>query len=147
MNSNTSTITTVLQTSVNATIFYQAVLRTGLDTIFSSPGPYTVFVPTDSAFIAAGLSSADVAAAPAAAVRDLLLYHTLAGSALITTSFPGGTNYKITAANGDSLFITNSTTGFFVNGIAVQQSDIIVSNGVLQAITAQPLLPAKGNLF
>ena len=147
LNANTSTITTVLKSSINATVFYQATVRTGLDTLFDGPGPYTVFVPTDSAFLAAGISSSSLSSAPAATVKDLLLYHTLAGTTLITTSFPMVSSSKVITANGDSIFISNSSNGFFVNGIPVEQSDILLSNGVVHAITLSPLLPAKGTLM
>jgi len=147
VNANTSTITTVLKSSINATFFYQATIRTGLDTVFDSPGPYTVFVPTDSAFLAAGISSASLNSASTATLKDMLLYHTLAGATLITTSFPMGSNSKLITANGDSIFISNSSNGFFVNGIPVEQSDIVLSNGVVHAITLAPLLAPKGNLM
>jgi uncharacterized surface protein with fasciclin (FAS1) repeats len=146
INSNNSSITTILKSSVNATIFYQAMTRTGVDTILSGAGPYTVFVPTDTAFMNAGITNASVTAAPVGIVKNLILYHTLSGKSLITTNFPMGSNSKVIAANGDSIFISNIANGFFVNGIPVEQSDIGASNGVIQAITESPLLPAQGTL-
>jgi uncharacterized surface protein with fasciclin (FAS1) repeats len=147
LNAHSSTITTVLKSSINATVFYQATIRTGLDTVFDGPGPYTVFVPTDSAFLAAGISTSSLSSVSTATVKDMLLYHTLAGTTLITTSFPMTSNSKLITANGDSIFVTNSSKGFFVNGIPVEQSDILLSNGVVHAITLAPLLAAKGTLM
>jgi uncharacterized surface protein with fasciclin (FAS1) repeats len=121
--------------------------RTGLDTTLNGTGPFTVFVPTDTAFGTVGVTGASLANFPPDSLRRWLLYHTIAGTQLITSSFPSGPNSKIIMANGDSIFVSNGQGGFFVNGIPVESADIIASNGVIQAITQQPLLPARGSLM
>src|SRR5215467_210976 len=56
INSQTSTISDILKVGTNATYFYYAMTRTGMDSVLNGTGPFTVFVPTDSAFQASGIT-------------------------------------------------------------------------------------------
>ena len=49
--------------------------------------------------------------------------------------------------NGDSVFVTNDVTGFFVNGVPVRQSDFLASNGMIQGLAAACLLPPRGSIY
>ena len=122
------TITDVMKNSANATVFYKALAATGMDTVFKEPGPFTVFVPTDSAFLASGITASTIDATPPSDIRNLILYHTIAGTAMTREAFPSGPAAKIVMGNGDSVFITNGIPGFFVNGVPVRQTDIPASN-------------------
>ena len=56
-----STITSILKSSTSATYFYYAMTRTHLDSLFNTTGTlsssfFTVFVPTDNAFEASGIT-------------------------------------------------------------------------------------------
>ena len=128
-NSNTSTVSSIL------------------NTVLSGPGPFTVFVPTDSAFGAYGINNVTIANIPSDSLRKIFLYHVLSGVTLLSTSFPQVSAAKIITASGDSVFITNNSAGLFVNGIPVSDADIIVSNGIIQAMGLRPLLPPTGNLM
>jgi uncharacterized surface protein with fasciclin (FAS1) repeats len=146
-NGATSTITSLLKSATNATVFYSGMTRTGLDTILNGAGPFTVFVPTDSAFGVVGINNITIANLPSDSLRKIFLYHVLSGVTLLSTTFPQVTAAKIITASGDSVFISNTSAGLFVNGIPVTDEDIIVSNGVIQAVAERPLLPPTGNLM
>ncbi|MEP1489233.1 MAG: fasciclin domain-containing protein [Algibacter sp.] len=58
------------------TLLAAALGRAGLATFFDGAGPYTVFAPTDAAFVAAGFAdAAAINAAPVAAVAAILTHH------------------------------------------------------------------------
>ncbi len=141
------TITDIMKQSTNATIFYKALATTGLDTVLAGQGPFTAFVPTDSAFAASGITASTITSVPASIVKNLVLYNIIAGSALPRASLPAGPAARMVMANGDSTFITNNSAGLFVNGVPVRQADISASNGIIHAISQSALLPAQGSLY
>jgi len=147
INGNTSTISSILKVATNATIFYNGLTRTGLDTVLSGSGPFTVFVPTDSAFGSYGINNVTIANISNDSLRKIFLYHILSGVRLLSTTFPQVSASKIITANGDSVFISNNSAGLFVNGIRVSSSDIIVGNGIIQGMGSRPLFPPTGNLM
>jgi uncharacterized surface protein with fasciclin (FAS1) repeats len=140
-----STITNILENSTNATIFLSLMKRTGLDSILNMPGPFTVFVPVDNAFAASGITDSILNSYSDSAIKQLLLYHTIAAGYL-SSNFPSGPNAKLVTANGDSVFVTANSTGVFVNGVTVAASDIIASNGAIDAMS-QVLIPSKGSIL
>ena len=146
-NSSTSTISSLLKVRTNASVFYNAMTRTGLDTVLSGPGPFTVFVPSDSSFGAYGINNVTIANIPNDSLRKILLYHVLSGVSLLSTTYPQVSDAKIISASGDSVFITNNSAGLFINGIPVAETDIIVGNGIIQAIGQRPLFPPTGSLM
>ncbi|MFI5153480.1 MAG: fasciclin domain-containing protein [Chitinophagales bacterium] len=145
INATTSTISTILKAATNATYFYYAMTRTGMDSVLNGTGPFTVFVPTDSAFENSGITISHLIAMTDSALRRLVLYETI-GANLPSTSV-SGPNQKIITANGDSVFLTNNANGFYINGIPVEQADIVAKNGIIQAISNAVTFPPLGNLL
>jgi len=116
-----------------------AVGRAGLAGTLSGTGQYTVFAPTDAAFVSS-LGAADEAAAIAAVnglpletLRDILLYHVTSGRRN-STSVLAAPSYRM--LNGKTL----SRTELQAAGIA--QADISASNGIVHVINAV-LIPAS----
>lgn len=144
-NTNSTTITNFLKSATNATRFSNALSRANLDTVFNGTGPFTVFVPVDAVFTSSGITDAMLNSYSPTQLRNIILYHTIA-AAVISTGFPSGPNAKVIAANGDTLFITSSSGGIFVNGAPLTQTDIFNSNGVVHGI-AQVLIPPAGNTW
>ncbi|HXB28571.1 MAG TPA: hypothetical protein VNW49_02075, partial [Puia sp.] len=56
LNSQTSTLADILATGTSTTIFNNAVIKGGLDTIFNSPSIFTLMVPNDAACTQSGYS-------------------------------------------------------------------------------------------
>ncbi|MFI5155402.1 MAG: fasciclin domain-containing protein [Chitinophagales bacterium] len=147
-NSTTGyTITDIMKQSINATIFNKALTTTGLDTLLAGQGPFTAFIPTDSAFAASGITLSTISSVPASVIKGLVLYDIIAGSALLRASLPAGPAARMVMANGDSTFITNNSAGLFINGIPIREADIKASNGIIHAISQSALLPAQGSLY
>jgi uncharacterized surface protein with fasciclin (FAS1) repeats len=110
-----------------------AVQAAGLVDTLKSPGPFTVFAPTDAAF----------AALPAGTVETLLLpenrdqlvsiltYHVVSGA--ITSDQLVGQRLAVDTVQGQSVHV-DGRHGVRVNNATVVQADIIASNGVIHVI-------------
>ena len=55
-------------------------------------------------------------------------------------------NASIQTISGDSIFITNNGAGIYVNGIPVVTADLMVSNGIIDAVS-QLILPPAGSIL
>ncbi len=139
-----TTVAGIIQNATDATVFASALAKVHLDTVLTGQGPYTVFVPTNAAFINSGIN--DLSGYSDDSLKNLLSYHIIAGVGLLSTNFPTGPNAKIVVANGDSVFVTANSTGVYVNGIGASNSDILASNGVIFAMSGV-LLPPRGTLM
>ena len=108
-----------------------AVVQAELLTTLQGDGPFTLFAPTDQAFIDAGIDLAALDTADGkAALTDILLYHVVAGavpSSAVTECMSAN------AVNGQPLWFTVADT-VMVNGATVTLADVNTSNGVIHVI-------------
>lgn len=108
-----------------------AVVQAELLETLQGAGPFTVFAPTDQAFIDAGIDLASLDTAEGKAILlDILLYHVVAGnvpSSAVTECM------SAVAANGAPLSFTVDG-GVMVNGATVTNADVLASNGVIHVI-------------
>jgi uncharacterized surface protein with fasciclin (FAS1) repeats len=146
INASTSTIGYVLANGANTTIFNSAVLKAGLDSVFTSPAIFTLFVPNNDACVQSGFTQDSVNNFTPAQARDWVLYQTYAGVALTLESFIGKTEEKLIMANGDSIFVTGDSNRTFVNGFQTYNSEITASNGQMLALQ-NALRPPTQNLY
>ncbi|MDA8715739.1 fasciclin domain-containing protein [Candidatus Poseidoniales archaeon] len=95
-------------------------------------GPFTVFAPTDQAFVDAGIDLAALDTVEGkAALTDILLYHVIAGevpAANVTECL------SATAVNGNPLSFTVGANGVMVNDANVTATDVPTSNGIIHVI-------------
>lgn len=134
-----------IATSEAFTILNAAILKAGLYPILDSPGTYTVFAPTNEQMIASGITLDQVNIYTASQLSKIIKYHILPVR-LFLDDFKMGIYYNEISISGDSSFVTRNNQGLFVNGIKVQQSDLIQANGVIH-IPSKLLLPPKGDLL
>ena len=108
-----------------------AVIQAELLETFQGTGPFTVFAPTDQAFIDAGIDLASLDTPEGKAIlSDILLYHVVSGnvpSSAVTECMSAD------AVNGQSLSFTVDG-GVMVNGANVTLADVATSNGVIHVI-------------
>ncbi len=100
----------------------------------SGPGPYTVFAPTDEAFLKLPpgvLENLTTNESQRNTLRDILAYHIVPGIVLSSDLKDGmvlktmeGGNLKVTVANGQMM----------INGVNIVRPNINASNGVIHAI-------------
>ncbi|KYP16257.1 fasciclin domain-containing protein [Flavihumibacter sp. CACIAM 22H1] len=124
-----------------------AVARAGLvPALNDKKARLTVFAPTDDAFKAAGYKTvADIAKAPADALKSILLYHFISDE-LFAAEIPQASNTPVRSENGQPLYVTRTNAGnVFINGVKVIIADIDCSNGVIHVVD-RVLIPAPGTI-
>jgi uncharacterized surface protein with fasciclin (FAS1) repeats len=114
-----------------------AVKAAGLQGTLASPGPYTVFAPTNEAFAALGEETLAAVLADRALLTDILLYHVAAGELVAADVL---SRSSITMANGET--VTVNAGAVEVNGAGIVATDIMAGNGVVHVIDAVLLPPS-----
>jgi len=128
----------------NLTTLVSLVKMADLVETLSSPGPFTVFAPTDSAF---EMVPADtVASLTDPANKDMLTKvltaHVISGtvtSADLAAALEGNDSYSATTVSGDTLTFYNMDGGIRVadeNGTLamIENADVMQSNGVVHVV-------------
>ena len=142
-----NSITDIASGNPNFSILVDALTRANLAETLEQEGPYTVFAPTNDAFMnfldANGFESLDDV--PVATLTQVLLNHVVSGTNLSSGLTTG---YVKTLATGSasstntlSMFI-NTASGVRLNGVSsVTSADIIADNGVIHVVDAVIGLP------
>ncbi|HET7001281.1 MAG TPA: hypothetical protein VFI33_08235, partial [Puia sp.] len=123
INPQTSSLGYILAHGTNTTIFNSAVVKGGLDSLFSGPSIFTLFVPNDQACNVSGYTQSVIDGYTYDEARQWVLYQTYAGTALAFESFIGKTEEKLIMANGDSIFVTGDSNRTFINGFQFLNSE------------------------
>jgi transforming growth factor-beta-induced protein len=135
-------ITEVVVNSPNFTLLKAAVVKAGLADALAT-GNLTVFAPTDAAFKAAGLATADaINRVEVGALRNILLYHVIGTERFFEDRIPEQLS-GFTTLQGSQLYPARKG-GLSVNGVPVSQADLEANNGVIHVID-QVLMPPAGN--
>ncbi|MBU7587310.1 MAG: fasciclin domain-containing protein [Nostoc sp. TH1S01] len=131
----------IVDTAVGAGSFntlVAAVQAAGLVDTLKSPGPFTVFAPTDEAFSKLPAGTVDALLQDIPQLTKILTYHVVSGKVLAADvvnldSAPTveGSNVKIDASNG----------GVKINDATVVTPDVEADNGVIHVIDTV-LIPA-----
>ena len=144
----TGSIVQTGQANPNFTFLVAAVLRasegtTNVAQVLSGNGPFTVFAPTNQAFMNAGFANiAAIQAADPEVLTKILTYHVIAGRVLSSDLSEG---LKAATVNGATVTIS-LVGGAKVKGngsakaASVVQADLVTSNGVVHVIDSV-LLP------
>ena len=150
MTNETGTLVDVVVATEALSILEAAVIKAGLAETLSSEGPFTVFAPTDDAFVALldvlgdgynGLDDFDTEE-EMALLKDILLYHVIAAKVLAADLAPGAVGTALAEnsleviASGDT-FVIGDASGTDAN---ITATDIMASNGVAHTID-KVLLP------
>ncbi|GGH12516.1 fasciclin domain-containing protein [Sphingobacterium alkalisoli] len=142
---NSKTIVQLVSEDPDFSLLRTAVVRAGLVETLSASGDFTVFAPTNAAFIAAGFTTdASINAVEVNTLKSILMYHVL-GSRVMSNSIPTATNTAVETSTELSVYVTKSNTGVSVNGAKVIQADVMAQNGVIHAID-KVMLPPMGNI-
>ncbi len=142
-----------LQDNADYSLLVAAVIKADLVGTLKGTGPFTVFAPTNAAFIALGSPYKTVAeieginATQAAALKNILLYHVVAGRAFSqnlvagsqATAFP---TKSVTIDLASGVKVTGGTAANVATVITspVGRFNIVATNGVVHSID-KVLLP------
>ena len=123
--------TTAQATTIHSSLV-AALSQAELVATLQGDGPFTVFAPTDNAFLEAGidLSTFDTDEEIASLV-DILTYHVVPSQVPSSAVTDG---LVATAVNGDNLTFTVTENGVMVNDANVTLADVPASNGVIHVI-------------
>lgn len=132
----------------NFSILVEAVTKAGLVETLSGAGPFTIFAPTNDAFIALLNSNPDwnsLDDIPVATLTAVLTNHVVSGD-VRSTDLSTGYIHSVSATPFDNAINTslyvNLDNGVKINGTStVIGADNVVSNGVIHAVDAV-ILPA-----
>lgn len=123
----------IVETAVSAGSFktlVTALQTAGLVDTLSGVGPFTVFAPSDEAFVKIPKETLNDLLADKAKLKAVLTYHVIPGKVMAEDAA------KLTSAKtvqGEEVKI-NTSNGFMVNNAKVVKADIKCSNGVIHVI-------------
>jgi uncharacterized surface protein with fasciclin (FAS1) repeats len=128
----------IVETAISSGMFnhlVDAVKAAGLVDTLKSPGPFTVFAPTDDAFAKVPKDQMDMLLSDTAKLRSILTYHVVEGKMMASDL---AQHEYLQSVSGGELRIDNNRwhlhRNLRVNGANIIKADIIVDNGVCHAI-------------
>ena len=107
-----------------------ALKAAGLVDTLSSPGPFTVFAPTDAAFAKLPAGTVDALLKDIPKLKAILTYHVVSGAVMAKDVKTG----MVPTVNGQSLDVKADSKGIMVNNAKVVTADVKASNGVIHVI-------------
>lgn len=140
------TISEIAAATPNLSVLVSALVRADLVATLDSPGAFTVFAPTNTAFQAflTANNFASLEAIPVNVLKQVLLNHVVAGKNISSGLSTGYVNSLATYSTTNlnlSMFI-NTTSGVRINGVSqVTTADINATNGVIHVVDAVIGLP------
>jgi uncharacterized surface protein with fasciclin (FAS1) repeats len=123
--------------------FARMIQAVGFDTFLHDTGPYTVFVPTDSAYakLDTAFTQTLYDTANEGTLRDLLLYHVVKGKYLAADLKDG---LELTTIEGGKLKFTKNGEYWIINGSSFLETyDIKSTNGVIHTINKFLIPPSE----
>jgi len=121
-----------------------ALTRAGLADFFDGDGPFTVFAPTDQAFLDAGLDAAAINATDPAAVAGILTHHVVKPNVYVFSTDLVDGNVTMLNDQDVTISVTNLTVqdaaGSAPAGLVTSLLDVHATNGVVHVID-KVLLP------
>jgi uncharacterized surface protein with fasciclin (FAS1) repeats len=112
--------------------------QAGLSDTLRSPGPFTVFAPSDEAFKAVPAKTLSELGNDKELLKSVLSYHVVPGKVLATDV----KNANAKTVNGANLALAKAGSMVTVEDAVVLQADVLASNGVVHVID-RVLLPPK----
>lgn len=139
----TMDIVEIAQGNANLNLFVSVVSGAGLSGALKEAGPFTVFAPSNDAFIAllGAIGQTDPANIPDEVVQRILKYHVIAGAAIKSTDLSNGQMAATLLGANDKITVSKMGTSVKINGANVTSADIMATNGVIHVID-QVLVPA-----
>jgi uncharacterized surface protein with fasciclin (FAS1) repeats len=119
-----------------------AATAAGLVDTLKSPGPFTVFAPTNAAFAALPAGTVESLLRPEnrEQLRAILLYHVVPGR-IAAADLAGKTAAPVTAQG--AILAVDGRTGVQVNDARVITADVAASNGVIHVIDRVLMPPTR----
>ena len=130
----------IVDTAVGAgqfTTLVKAVQAAGLVDTLKSPGPFTVFAPTDEAFAKLPAGTLEKLLADPAQLKAVLTYHVVAGKVMAADVKAG----PVKTVQGSAARLSTKN-GAMIDKAKIVKTDIECTNGVIHVIDSV-ILPKK----
>ena len=139
----TQDIVQIAQENTSLSTFVAVVTEAGLANSLKGSGPFTVFAPTNEAFVAllGAIGQTNPANIPAEVVERILKYHVIAGTAIKSTDLTDGQTASTLLGTNDKVTVDLDGGAVKINGADVTTADLLATNGVLH-IVDEVLVPA-----
>jgi len=112
-------------------ILVDLVVQTNLTEVLSAAGPYTIFAPSNDAFLGVLDDVSDLSVLDDETIAALLQYHVVEGL------YPGSSitaGLELTTLQGETISFNKTDDGTFVNQASISAIDVVGSNGVVHII-------------
>jgi uncharacterized surface protein with fasciclin (FAS1) repeats len=135
-----NTITGLAKTNPNLSILVQALVKADLASTLQGVGPFTVFAPTDAAFVAFLKTTpyATLNDVPKDVLTQILLNHVVSGKVMstdLTTGYVKTLAKSATSGTNTMSMYVNTASGVKLNGVAtVTTANVMASNGVIHIV-------------
>ena len=123
-------ILTTAEGSPRLGVFVDFVRAAGLARLLLDEGPFTVFAPTDRAFMKLSLRERDALLADPHRLSRTMRGHVVAGKVLPPMQEP----VRISTLDGDALAWSARGDTQYVGDVRVVQANIVAANGIIHAI-------------
>lgn len=123
-------ILTTAEGSRRLGIFVDYMRAAGLAGLLLDPGPFTVFAPTERAFMKLSVRERDALLADPRRLTRVMRGHVVPGLVPSVTDVSS----RLTTLDGEKLVITSYAGSFKVGNSRIVQTNIPASNGVIHAI-------------
>jgi transforming growth factor-beta-induced protein len=140
-------VSDIVQTAIDDGRFktlVTALTAADLVTALKSPGPFTVFAPTDNAFAKLPPGTIDNLLKPENKPKlvQILTYHVVAGKALTAAQIIAmNPPFQLPMLNNISTNIAKNGDNLLINDATVIQADVLATNGIIHVIDAVILPP------
>ena len=128
-----------LEDSENLSVFLDLIRMAGMEPMLRERGPFTVFVPTDEAFLRVEKERMDEIRRDADKLLLIVSYHVVPG---ILTSEDLRSVAAVRSSLGTDLVIRSSDRGITVNSVPIVEADAFCTNGICHAIASALVPPA-----
>jgi uncharacterized surface protein with fasciclin (FAS1) repeats len=135
-------ILTTAEASPRLGVFVDFMRAAALSRILLGPGPFTVFAPTERAFLKLSLRERDALLADPERLSRVMRGHVVEGTAL---GLGAGRAGEVMNLNGDTLTVTLADDTAHVEQARIVQMNIVASNGIIHAIDSMLLQPPAVN--
>ena len=133
-------IVTIASEDSRFSTLVSAVKSADLVTTLQGGGPFTVFAPTNDAFVKLGASTINALLVNKEKLKNIILYHAVAGSAV--TAEAASVLKEAKMANGAFTSVSMRNGSLFINDSQIIIKDIKASNGIIHVIDAV-LMPTE----
>lgn len=139
----TMDIVGIAQGNPNLSLFVSIVSDAGLASALKGTGPFTVFAPSNEAFVAllGAIGQTDPANIPDEVVQRILKYHVISGAAIKSSDLSNGQIAATLLGADDKITVSKMGVSVKINGANVTSADVMATNGVVHVID-QVLVPA-----